>query len=79
MQNESTRKTWMFWGSFLDQKISKNRNSELVNVELVAELRSNFRLESAVSYSHTQLPPLEWRMLFSSSMSVEVNADVKTH
>lgn len=69
----------MLWGRLLDQKISKNRISELVNVELVAQLRNNFMLESAVSYSHTQLPWLEWRMLFSSSMSVEVNADVKTH
>lgn len=54
-------------------------DSELVNVESVTQLKNNFRLESDVNYSHTQLPQLKWRILFSISMSVEVNMDVTTH
>lgn len=69
----------VLWGRLLDQKISKNRDSELVSVELVAQLKTNFTLECDVNYSHTQLPQLKWRTLFSISMSVEVNVDVTTH
>lgn len=73
------RKMSVLWGRLLDQKLSKNRDSELVSVELVAQLKTNFRLERDVNYSHTQLPQLKWRILFSISMSVEVNVDVTTH
>lgn len=69
----------MLWGRLLDEKNFKSRDSELVNVELAAQLKTNFRLESDVNYSHTQLPQLEWRILFSISMSIEVNVDVTTH
>lgn len=66
-------------GKALGPKNFKDGDSELVNVELVAQLKANFRLESDVNYGHTQLPQLEWRILFSISMSVEVNVDVTTH
>ena len=32
MQNDSVRKMWMLWVKLLNQKISKDRELELVNV-----------------------------------------------
>lgn len=78
MQNKSIKKCECF-GESSWVKTFLTTDSELVNVELVAQLKTNFRLEGDVNCSHTQLPQLEWRILFSISMSVEVNVDVTTH
>lgn len=47
------------WGRLLNEKISKDRELELVDVELVAQLKTNFRLQSDVNYGHTRLPQLK--------------------
>lgn len=47
----------MLWRNLLDhKKSSKDKDSELVNVKLVAQLETNAMLDVDVNYSPTQLP-----------------------